>query len=70
MTNPNEYAFIQNGNSKGLTKREHMSIEFTKALLSRNIYTRKELNEGGVLDIAETALNQADELIKQLNNEK
>lgn len=78
MTNPNEpiNAAMDNNNYQGvdrmelryegLTKREHMAIEFTKAILS----TGTALKPGTSNEtICLTALSIADELIKQLNNE-
>lgn len=46
----------------GLTKREHMAIEFCKALVTAQISNE----EGNAI----LALKQADELIKQLNETK
>lgn len=55
-----EYASDAMRNDKtGLTKREHMAIEFCKALVTAQVS-----NEEGNAIIA---LKQADELIKQLN---
>ena len=45
----------------GLTKREHMAIEFTKAIISNGC-------EFGNQQIVCEALKFTDELIKQLNN--
>lgn len=53
---------IGNDRYKGLTKREHMAIEFTKALVIAGVSDE----QGNAI----MALRQADELIKQLNNEK
>lgn len=47
-------------NVHGLTKREHMAIEFTKAIIGNP--TTKD-----VVKICADALMVADELIKQLN---
>lgn len=65
-TNPNEHAFVQNGNLKGLTKREHMAIEFTKALVSYS----GTINAHDIPSTVERGIKIADELIKQLNDEK
>lgn len=72
-TEPNEpatgYAMTTHDGSShlietGLTKREHMAIEFCKALLGRGEYGASDA-EGNAL----MAIQQADELIKQLNQE-
>lgn len=46
----------------GLTKREHMAIEFTKAMLINPVY-----HEMPVTVLAKTAIDCAETLIKQLN---
>lgn len=75
MTEPNEPSFpiltVIDGNwmkespacNQGLTKREHMAIEFTKA------YASSEYVAGHVPieDMAKFGILLADELIKQLN---
>ena len=50
----------------GLTKKEHMVIEFTKAFLS----TGGECTNNTLEQNAEWAIRQANEVIKQLNEEK
>lgn len=53
----------------GLTKREHMAIEFTKAVLSNNegIYNFRS-EETEVKFCTRIGIKVADELIKQLNS--
>lgn len=72
-TEPNQLAYPCDGeyagearsnNDAGLTKREHMAIEFTKALLGRGEHGYSD-SQGN----AQLAIQQADELIKQLNAE-
>lgn len=54
-----------NGSNKGLTKREHMAIEFTKALTAHNGTMYEHTVESNV----RRAIKLADELIRQLNSE-
>lgn len=51
---------------KGLTKREHMAIEFTKAYANSNYVANSGVP---YQQIAEWGIRMADELIKQLNAE-
>lgn len=55
----------------GLTKREHMAIEFTKAMLSNNNGVYNFKSEDNEIKFCSTiAIKTADELIKQLNKTK
>lgn len=54
--------------SEGLTKREHMAIEFTKALLTGRLIG--DLNNDTIHFICKDAISISEELIKQLNAEQ
>lgn len=66
MPHQNSDGSIQYNVYVGLTKREHMSIEFIKAIMSAGISNSNATNEA----ICLLGIQMADELIKQFNNEK
>ena len=55
-TNKNECA-------TNLTKREHMAIEFTKAIIQRSVSSLSGLRHGA----CQLGIQLADDMIKQLN---
>lgn len=60
-----EAAFPKAGSvEQGLTKREHMAIEFTKAYIAHNLL---EPNHPNMTYAVKLGIETADELIKQLN---
>lgn len=59
MTNPNEPAYLNNGSTKGLTKREVFAAMAMQGLLSKEGFPYQELVERAVV--------VADELINTLN---
>jgi len=59
----------------GFTKREHIAIEFTKALASSESFINQYIEDNGVYGdtfkgIVKNGLALADELIKQLNKDE
>ena len=57
----------------GLTKREYMAIEFTKALAGSESFIKQHIDDNGVYSdtfkgIVKNGISLADELINQLNN--
>lgn len=53
-------------NEAGLTKREHMAIEFTKAIVT-SLKNADAMAEFAIENICKNGLKITDELIKQLN---
>jgi hypothetical protein len=51
-----------------LTKREHIAVEITKAMLSNSSLVRALNTTDEITTICEGALLFTDELLKQLNN--
>lgn len=76
QTKPNQLAFpcdgeyagdARNDNDAGLTKREYMAIEFTKAYAGSDYVANSGVSHE---NIAKWGIKMADELIKQLNLSK